>query len=289
MKNRNKTFAALLFAGLFTVLGALPSLAADSTVSYEGGAEKFVLIPEDGNLFPGFSNVMPGDSLSQAITIRNSVNADGGVRIYLRCESANETVEGFLEQMSLTVRRDGKVLSANTADQAGGLSKNVLLGQFADKGEISLEVNLTIPLEMDDRFQGAEGRLTWVFTAEEMDSDLPSSHPSGGGGSGSGSPGEGSAGSENLGGGNAGNLDVSGSGITEIGEETTPLSGLIPDKIAAFIPETVQDLLVPLVSFPKTGDAAQITLWAFLAAASLCVLAGLVIIKKKRKDLAKNK
>lgn len=264
MEKKKKEFAAFVLAWLFAALAVLPVHAASSTVSYEGGAEQFVLIPSDGNLFPDFAGVMPGDSLTQVITVRNGARADGGVKQYLRGESTDETVEGFLEQMTLVVRQGNTVLSEDTAEKTAGLTENILLGHFTNKGEITLEVTLHIPIEMDNRFQEAAGKLTWVFTAEELDAGR---NPSGGGGS--------------SGGGNGSGSGSPGNGTVEIGEGTTPLTGNLPDVISQIIPETIRDALAPLAALPRTGDGLNTGLWAFLAIVSVCALAGLVIVRKR--------
>ena len=65
MKRTLRTLSALLLA---LVLLAVPVLAADSSVTYQGGAEKFVFLPgseyTDSDLFDGFKGAMPGDTLT---------------------------------------------------------------------------------------------------------------------------------------------------------------------------------------------------------------------------------
>ena len=73
---------SIFLALLMAVLLCGSALAA--SVSYEGGAEKFVFVPENSDLFENFKGVMPGDVLEQKITVKN--NTDKAVRIYLRAE-----------------------------------------------------------------------------------------------------------------------------------------------------------------------------------------------------------
>lgn len=298
MRRKKKEIAAIFLAGLIAAAAALTAFGADSEVTYEGGAEKFVFVPGDGNLFPNFNGVMPGDSLSQKITVRNTVNASGGVNLYLRAEGTEETAEGFLEQMTLTVRQGDRLLSEDTGGRSGGLTENVLLGHFSGKGEVELEVTLHVPIEMDNRFQDAEGKLNWVFTAEELDSQIvppdeggsgPGGEPgggsggSGGGGETGGGPGGSGEGSEpggGSGGDGSGNGAEAESGLTQIGEEEAPLAGILPEGLAELIPQPILDVMVPLGLVPETGDKAAPGLWIFLLILSGGTLAVLTAVRK---------
>lgn len=77
----------------------------------------------DTNLFPNFSDCMPGDSLTQTIRVQaDSKNGAQGAKIYLRAEidgdaSAKEgsaiTYNDVLDHISMTVSKNGVVLASN--------------------------------------------------------------------------------------------------------------------------------------------------------------------------------
>lgn len=48
---------------------SLPSWADESVVRFAGEAEKFVYLPEDGDLFTDFKGVMPGDVRTQTVVV----------------------------------------------------------------------------------------------------------------------------------------------------------------------------------------------------------------------------
>lgn len=266
MKRNRTSLIAFVFAGLIAAILVTPILAADSSVYYEGGAEKFVFVPGDGNLFPNFAGVMPGDSLTQTITVHNTVNAKDGVKLYLRAASTDETTEGFLEQMTLTVKQGEQLLSADTADKTSGLTENVLLGEFTGAGDIFLKVTLDVPLEMDNRFQNAAGKLVWIFTAEELD---PAN--SSGGNTGNGNR-ESSSGSGTI---------TIGDVLTTIGDGDTPLANIIEPVLGDI---TIPDALVPLVMLPKTGDTANLAFWLLLMTVSGSGLGVLILLHKHSRD-----
>lgn len=261
MRKWKTSLAALLLSAVVSVSLSVSAFAGDSSVTYEGGAEKFVTAPADGNLFQNFQGVMPGDVLTQTIKVHNNVYSSGGVRLSLRAEGVDEAVAGFLNQMKLEVKNGDTVISqASPADQKGGLAENVVLGTFDNGEETNLTVTLTVPLEMGNDFQEAIGNITWVFTAEELTS-------SGGGGSSSGGGGGGSTG--------RGSVDTG----TEIGPGQTPLAETpIGDLIENIFPEGV-----PLANLPKLGDLAPREVWIGLAVVSAVLL--IVAVKgKKRKE-----
>ena len=65
---------------------ATTALAADPTVTYSGNSGNFVFAPED--LFADFKGVMPGDTLTEQIEVKNNANNKVDVKIYIRALGA---------------------------------------------------------------------------------------------------------------------------------------------------------------------------------------------------------
>ena len=191
MKRTIKIFSFLLvMMMLFT--GA--AFAAESSVTYEGGAENYVFLPgseyTDTDLFDNFKGVMPGDELEQKITVTNEQGLCDYVKIYMRAvphdDTANPlsdsvmqyetvvTMEDFLHQLSLTVvKEDGTEIFKGTAEELDGLAENVLLGSF-EKGESTvLTAKLTVPIELGNEYANRVGEVDWVFVAEELNNSAP--------------------------------------------------------------------------------------------------------------------
>ena len=168
MKILRKGAAALAVCALLLAAWAVPALAAGSTVTYESSADKFVFLP-DSDLFQNFKGVMPGDSLTQQITVKNDTSNGIKVKIYLRAEAVDRQYQAFLSRMNLKVVQDGSsVLFDAAADKQGGLASNVCLGTFYSGADVDLDVTLNVPLEMGNEFQDSTGLIRWVFTAEEL-------------------------------------------------------------------------------------------------------------------------
>ena len=70
-----KRWLSCVFALILILTFALPASAAESNVIYDGNAGKFIF-PADGDLFPNLKNVMPGDTLTQTIVVKNENSID---------------------------------------------------------------------------------------------------------------------------------------------------------------------------------------------------------------------
>ena len=144
---------------------ATTALAADPTVTYSGNSGNFVFAPED--LFADFKGVMPGDTLTEQIEVKNNANDKVDVKIYIRALGATEGAE-FLNQMKLTVTQTGgNNLFEAQADETAQLTNWKPLGTFKSGARTTLDVTLEVPIEMGNEFQDAIGELQWEFRVEE--------------------------------------------------------------------------------------------------------------------------
>lgn len=166
-----KKFITLTLALL--LLLCTVSAHAASLVRYEGGAEEFVFLPgskySDSDLFENFKKVMPGDVLTQRITVRNTT--DKQVRIYLRVDPVEEQYREFLSRMNLQVSaKDGQIFDAAVSETAQ-LTENTLLGTFKTGGVTDLVLTLTVPYDLGNEFMCTMGIVPWTFLVEEVPED----------------------------------------------------------------------------------------------------------------------
>lgn len=171
---------------LILVLGLMLSLAVPASagsVTYSDNAGEFIFEPGSAysptDLFENFKKVMPGDYLTQNITVRNRADNEVKVKIYIRSHGAQEGSEDFLSMLHMTVRIPedntmGYMFDA-AADETAQLTDWVCLGTLYSGGEVDLEVVLDVPVEMGNEHQDAIGYLDWEFRIEEypVDPDDP--------------------------------------------------------------------------------------------------------------------
>ena len=210
MKNGMKKLLSLvMIAAALTV----PALAADAVVRREGTSGLVIETVGSGytdtDLFGSFKNVMPGDELTEDITVKNSVNGFDYVKLYIRAvphdEQGNlltydeafentdgkdkQNIEGmrdetvatmadFLAQLSMDVylvNTDGTKQSIFSAspDQSAQLTDSVLLGTFAKGESAKLQAVLHVPAELDNKYANRVGEVDWLFTVEGFNNEKP--------------------------------------------------------------------------------------------------------------------
>lgn len=180
-----KKIIPLLIAFLLTLSSALPASAADGKVTYSGNAGNFVFEPGTEHsltdLFPNFKGVMPGDTLTQKITVKNNANDKVKVKIFIRSLGAHEDSKEFLSKLSLKVAKSEENKMAYMFDAAASetaqLTDWVYLGMLYSGGEVNLDVTLDVPVELDNQFQNQIGYLDWEFRIEEFPAEPDDPQP----------------------------------------------------------------------------------------------------------------
>lgn len=170
MKKSVKFIFGLIFTVIFLVSASATAFASNVIYGDEN-AKKFLFTPD--NLFDGLQNVMPGDTCTEKITVRNRRLNNVKVKVYMRSLGANQGSEEFLSKLKLTVQQadDDSVMFQAPADQTAGLTDWTYIGTVFSGGKIDLNVTLEVPIELDNDFQDAVGKIDWEFAVEELPVD----------------------------------------------------------------------------------------------------------------------
>lgn len=215
MKKITKLASALMLSAALMLGAAGTAFAA--TVTFEGPNAGSAFSIADGteyhetDLFEGLKNVMPGDELTQQVTVANDHKE--AVKVYLKAEAHDEegnplqysepfeaadgkdqgkdpekgdnlggpgerdetvaTMADFLAQLDMRVYNGGKLVFEGSPDVEGGLAGGVLLGEIAPGKELALTVELDVPEALGNEYAYRVGEVDWVFTAEVEDPKLP--------------------------------------------------------------------------------------------------------------------
>lgn len=171
-----KKLLTVLVVCIVILSSVLPAYAADGKVTYSGNAGNFVFEPGSEHsvtdLFPNFKGVMPGDTLTQKITVKNHADNKVKVKIYMRALGAHADSANFLSQLGLKVQKSEENEMAYMfdadANETAQLADWVCLGTLYSGGEVNLDVVLDVPVELDNNYQNQIGYLDWEFAVEEF-------------------------------------------------------------------------------------------------------------------------
>lgn len=180
MKHKTLTKALLGVAVCFVLLivYSVGSLVASAVTIYndiptvtleKSGDGVMFTFNRDTDLFDNFKGVMPGDTLVQKVKVRNTATgiADGNtfsIYMYAREKASEESQNNLLEEIEITVSKNGVVLDVMNA---GANDKGVNLGSFKTGDEVELEVALNIPITLGNDFQDNTSTIEWYFVADQ--------------------------------------------------------------------------------------------------------------------------
>ena len=176
---RKKICISIILSIAFVLLFALSAFAATGNVTYTKDAGDFIFEPgskySPTDLFTEYKGVMPGDVLTQKITVKNNASKKASVKIYLRSlGAADKSSDDFLSQLKLTVSKASEdPMFEAAANEKAGLKDWVLLGTFGSGASIDLNLNLEVPTSLDNEYSNRIGYLDWEFMVEELPNPDP--------------------------------------------------------------------------------------------------------------------
>lgn len=169
------SFKKLLFILLTLLTITTTAVLADGEVIYDGDAKNFIFLPGDPksatDLFDGFKNMMPGDKRTQQIIIKNPADKMVNIDVYIKSTGAMDGSEEFLSKFNLKVTASGGTIDLfeAPADQTAQLTNWVYLGRINSGGQVILDVELELPIDVGSDYKCSTGYLQWHFKVEAYD------------------------------------------------------------------------------------------------------------------------
>lgn len=186
MKKSFKAITSLVLMLLVVMSMSATAFAASPSITFEGFSKGFDFQPgseyTETDLFGSFKNVMPGDTVTETITFTNSAADCDFVNLYMRAEAHDETdnplspkvaeketvatMTEFLSKLSMKVWNGTELIYDASPDQLDGLKSNKLLGTFRTGETATLKVELSVPIELDNKYANRVGEVDWIFHVE---------------------------------------------------------------------------------------------------------------------------
>ena len=186
MKKSCRAICSLVLMLLMVMSLASTAFAASPSITFEGFSKGFDFQPgseyTQTDLFGSFKNVMPGDTVTETITFTNSATDCDFVNLYMRAEAHDETANPlsskvaeketvvtmteFLSKLSMKVWNGTELIYDASPDEPDGLKTNKFLGTYRTGETATLKVELTVPIELDNKFANRVGEVDWIFHVE---------------------------------------------------------------------------------------------------------------------------
>lgn len=108
-------------------------------------------------------DIMPGDSYSSSIKIKNTNKKNAKYYLKLDLEGLNEIEIGLLEEIDLIIRnKQGKVIYSGKIRNA----ENILLGKYNIGEEDEFEFKMLVPKDLANKYAGINPKLNWTFSVD---------------------------------------------------------------------------------------------------------------------------
>ena len=139
----------------------------NSEIIYENNADKYIDIGD--GFFNNLGGLLPGDSISDQITIDN--NSSNRIKYYLSVDTKNLTQEeiDLLENVNITINNSknrelykGKLLQIN----------NMLLGTYNSGSNEVINFTISIPSNLDNEYSKIATKIIWIFSVNEENNNL---------------------------------------------------------------------------------------------------------------------
>lgn len=135
-------------------------------VIYEEGAERLIAVP--GDFFGNLGRVMPGDVLSDTVSLENVSGQEA--ELFFRTAvpaELNEQEKELLERFELTIHQREKILYSGPLSSEKLQKEPISLGKLKPGEQDSLAFSLRLPKELKNEYALRTSAVDWIFSAFE--------------------------------------------------------------------------------------------------------------------------
>lgn len=172
------TVLLVMFVMLIPSMGQVH--AQDSVISFEGEAEKFIYRNNQGEVFGGFKNLLPGEKRTEELTLVNNDYRE--LRFYMNSEIlkafGNTDSKGIAYDVTFKINGEdlfsGKVGGDQKVGMTDGKTDHSLIATL-QKGESAI-LEMTLQTDgdtMDNSYMNAMGTVKYTFSVEQDDEAAP--------------------------------------------------------------------------------------------------------------------
>ena len=171
--------SAALLAGAFV---ATPARAAEGDPSITYDAAENVLAVGDGSgstdLFAAFKGVVPGDALTQDVTV-DLRNVSAPTRLYVRADASRvdqATIDALAQGVTLSVSVDEAEGVAPVSESGAPFDvlaseDGVLVAEASAPVATTMHLTLTVDTSVGNEVADLSARVPWIITVEEEDAE----------------------------------------------------------------------------------------------------------------------
>lgn len=142
--------------------------AGSSTIIYENNADRYLHIDE--GFFDNLGSLLPGDSVSENVTILNSGNNKITYYLSIDTEDLSNEEKNLLNHINLVIKDEN---GNSIANSTLGSADEYNLGTYNHGEGKVLTITLELPKNLDNEFSKILTKVLWKFSLEEEQKEGP--------------------------------------------------------------------------------------------------------------------
>lgn len=160
MRNRIKAITVVILS-VFLLTTSVSFGAESPKITYDGQHHEFIMKNmEHSDLFVNFKSLMPGDKVTQDISIQTK-NIKQETTLLLKSEY-DQKFKKNLEKLQVHIEKNGKIISSSFS-----INEPIVIGKFKKDSLSNIKVVLEVPVSVTEQITDEKYHIKWTFIAQE--------------------------------------------------------------------------------------------------------------------------